>query len=371
MIRARLQFRDLGWATLSFCLAWTGLTACGSTDGDLFDDGAQVRGDAGDSAGGNADSSGGRTTGGAPAKGGAQTGGAATGGAPMQPASGGVGASGAGGAEPCEFRGEVYQPGQSFENDCNRCWCVSGNELSCTAVACHPPQGGAGGGPGAETCENIVRNVNEELEAIQSCEADEECGQVLEGTSCGCTRNLVARKDADISRFEELNRQRNELCEGLLSTCDCPAADGFKCASNRCTWNYQSQSSCEPAEPGQLCLKRNDGEPRASLEVGQKLSIEVQPKGCFSSSCTKVEVASCSLEEKGGNFVASAEFCMADTSVEGGGCTADCGLGMQADCQSEITLTKGKHTVTLGELSLSFEVPGVIPEDALCVGARF
>ena len=369
MIRARLQFRELGWVALSFGLGWTGLTACGSSGGDLFDTEDPVRGDAGHDAGGDSDGSGGRSSGGTPGNGGTETGGVATGGQPMRPGSGGAGGSGAGGARPCEFGGEVYQPGESFKDDCNTCSCVSGEEVLCTLIACPEPQGGAGGGSG-RTCTDITRDMNQELEAIQSCGSDDECGQVLEGTSCGCTRNLVARKDADISRFEVLNRESNERCEGLVSTCDCPAADGFKCASNRCTWNYQSQGSCEPAEPGQLCLRRNDGATGATLEVGQKLAIRVQPKGCFSSSCTETRVATCSLEAKGGDFVAEAEFCMVDTS-EGRGCTADCSGGFAAECESEITLTKGEHTVTLGDLSLTFEVPGVIPEDALCVGARF
>jgi len=374
MTRARLRFRQAGWVTLSFGLAWTALTACGSTDDDLFDAENPVRGEAGDQAGGEPnDGAGARNTGGK-FDSGEGMGGAATGGEPTQPApTGGVesGTGGSGGAKPCEIGGRVYAPGESFKDDCNTCSCVSGDEVRCTLIACPEPQGGAGGEGGGRSCDDITADVTEELASIQSCESDDECGQVLQGTSCGCTRNLVARKDADISRFEALNEERNQLCEGLSSTCDCPAADGFKCTSNRCGWNYVNERACVETAPAELCLKRDEGGLGATLKVGQKLSIVVQPKGCFSSSCTETEVAACSLSAKGDDFVATAEFCIAEASAADVGCTADCGGADPAECQSEITLTEGKHTVSLGDLSLTFEVPGTLPEEALCVGQRF
>lgn len=59
------------------------------------------------------------------------------------------------------------------------------------------------------------------------------------GTSCGCTRNLVACADADLSRFNELQESLAAAeCSGLISTCDCPPADGFACVEGRCAWNY-------------------------------------------------------------------------------------------------------------------------------------
>ncbi|MBK9263008.1 MAG: hypothetical protein IPM54_24790 [Polyangiaceae bacterium] len=102
--------------------------------------------------------------------------------------------------------------------------------------------GGVGGGNvnDINTCEDLLVAYNNELQAIQSCTMDAECGLELQGTSCGCTRNLVARKDADTKHYYDLLKRGQELmCElGTTSTCDCPNANGFICMSGRCAWNY-------------------------------------------------------------------------------------------------------------------------------------
>jgi hypothetical protein len=82
------------------------------------------------------------------------------------------------------------------------------------------------------TCDEVTA----ELAAIQSCTADEECGLVLEGTSCGCTRDLVARLDAPVDIFETL-REAAGGCD-FGSTCDCPETDGFACVEGVCSWRY-------------------------------------------------------------------------------------------------------------------------------------
>lgn len=92
-----------------------------------------------------------------------------------------------------------------------------------------------------DVCEAIVDDFLAETAQIRSCGADAECGQVLSGTSCGCTNNWVARADADLSTWEALRQTANdEGCPipGGISTCDCPAADGFACVEGTCTWNY-------------------------------------------------------------------------------------------------------------------------------------
>lgn len=90
------------------------------------------------------------------------------------------------------------------------------------------------------SCEEIVEAYFAETAEIRSCTQDAECGQVLTGTSCGCTNNWVARTDADISEWESIREDAFENgCEiGGISTCDCPAADGFRCNAGTCTWNY-------------------------------------------------------------------------------------------------------------------------------------
>ncbi len=102
-------------------------------------------------------------------------------------------------------------------------------------------KGGATAPPTTENpCAEAEAALQRELKQIQSCSAAEECGQVLEGSSCGCTRNLVARNDADLGAYEARRRELAELgCGGMASTCDCPAADGYACVEGSCTWNYQ------------------------------------------------------------------------------------------------------------------------------------
>jgi len=91
------------------------------------------------------------------------------------------------------------------------------------------------------TCPELIAAIEAELYGVRECTQSEQCGQVMTGTSCGCTRELVARIDADLSRFEALRDAISaQSCDwGLSSTCDCPEADGYACVGVRCTWNYR------------------------------------------------------------------------------------------------------------------------------------
>jgi len=91
-----------------------------------------------------------------------------------------------------------------------------------------------------ETCDEFAPAFEAEVTAIRGCTEDAECGQVLQGTSCGCTRNWVARLDANTDAFFDLVDLGDDLgCElPFVSTCDCPAADGYSCTDNVCEWNY-------------------------------------------------------------------------------------------------------------------------------------
>lgn len=96
------------------------------------------------------------------------------------------------------------------------------------------------GGP--RTCEAILADFQAETAAIRSCTGASECGTELTGTSCGCTRNWVARTDADTTTFYALRDEGlAQGCDlGLTSTCDCPETDGYDCIDRVCTWNYTS-----------------------------------------------------------------------------------------------------------------------------------
>ena len=103
------------------------------------------------------------------------------------------------------------------------------------------------GETGDDTTTGVIKDCmawqaafNAEVQEIRGCMNDDECGVEMKGTSCGCTRNWVARLDADLSEFEGLVDLANELgCElPFISTCDCPATNGFECAGGICNWNY-------------------------------------------------------------------------------------------------------------------------------------
>jgi hypothetical protein len=88
---------------------------------------------------------------------------------------------------------------------------------------------------------DVRAELEAELRRVQACSAASDCGQVITGSSCGCTRNLVAANGADLTRVRALLNETidGERCISLISTCDCPAADGFACEVGRCTWNYR------------------------------------------------------------------------------------------------------------------------------------
>jgi hypothetical protein len=106
-------------------------------------------------------------------------------------------------------------------------------------IACEDGQPVPGRTDGLASCEELEAQRSAELASIQACSSDAECGTDLQGTSCGCTRNLVARVDADLTRFNQIQESLAAAeCGGFISTCDCPPADGFACVESRCTWNY-------------------------------------------------------------------------------------------------------------------------------------
>ena len=208
--------------------------------------------------------------------------------------------------------------------------------------------------------------MNEELAAIRSCSLDSECGQALLGTSCGCTHDLVARLDADTTRFYELMMTQidGRTCSNFGSDCDCPRADGFECDNGLCGWRYlPDPPSCDNATIGTLCVVGPDD---GRLDVGDPLTIMVGANGCYSSSCTETVIGECSVEEvSGGNYVATARICVSVDSS--GDCTDDCGGAGSPRCESETTLTAGTHTVRLGDFSVTVEVPSEL-SGARCSG---
>lgn len=127
-------------------------------------------------------------------------------------------------------------------------------------------------------------------------------------------------------------------------------------------------NACSPVPVARLCVM---GLPLGSgdqISVGDRLQVGVTPQGCFSSSCTEAVIANCSVTGHGPTFEVSAEFCYATTDDPP--CTKDCSAGKAARCMSETPLAEGEHTVTLGELSVTFTVPGIILPNVACASAE-
>lgn len=134
--------------------------------------------------------------------------------------------------------------------------------------------------PEPETCDDVQVAFAAELAAVQTCTEAEQCGQVLTGTSCGCTRDLVARLDADTEHLYalvDLAAQRG--CDlGLSSPCDCPEVDGFACDDGTCGWSYGET----PALPE---CRAADGDPYVlvdvTVEADQLLVTASSSGGCL------------------------------------------------------------------------------------------
>jgi hypothetical protein len=76
------------------------------------------------------------------------------------------------------------------------------------------------------------------LAQVQACQSPDDCIDVP-GTSCGCTMNYVVNQSADLWMFWLLAENMGAAgCTPFVSTCSCPAVDGFKCENNTCGWNY-------------------------------------------------------------------------------------------------------------------------------------
>ena len=133
-----------------------------------------------------------------------------------------------------------------------------------------------------------------------------------------------------------------------------------------------------PAAVGRLCVrgKRSASGRDEDLLANEPIRFQVFPKGCYSSSCTTVHQARCTVTGGSGgpggkgSFVLDALFCLEDTSAPGVGCTADCNGGRFADC-TQLTGV-GLFEVSIDNLKLNFAVPSTTTGlGGHCVGDPF
>jgi len=265
----------------------------------------------------------------------------------------------------CNVAGQRYEVGQQVpSSDCNTCSCSNSGLVSCTHSTC--PDAGS-------SCDSLVGELKATLSSVQKCRSAADCGQPIPGSSCGCTRALVARQDADLSPYLAQKAKVDALgCsnEGG-SVCDCPNADGFACIDNRCDWNYvnvEPDPACEPHDAAELCVRGTPTTDGELIAVGDPLQVTVRSSGCLSSSCSKVVQASCTISSSAA-FDVKANFCVANVARSGEACTADCGTA-HADCNFGQPLTAGEHQVKLGSIAVGLKVPSRLPLGGLCASIR-
>jgi hypothetical protein len=155
------------------------------------------------------------------------------------------------------------------------------------------------------------------------------------------------------------------------NSCTCTMS-GVACTDRACIPEAGAGDgpACTDTPVGRICVRGQQGSTGEAIAAGDKLKIQVYPRGCFSSGCTRADVHTCTVSG-GADFTAEGTFCLTSTARPGVGCTGDCSGGGFADCESTTTLTAGQHTVTLGTMSVTFTVPSTLPFGGECDGNPF
>ena len=184
------------------------------------------------------------------------------------------------------------------------------------------------------------------------------CGQPANDCSCGCRDGHVFDDGAYVCK--------NGCLEPVES-----GGGGSGGAGGNGGGGGGGGANCQEAPIGKLCV-RGEIDPQGNQEVltaGGKVLFQLYPKGCFSSSCTTVHEASCSVVA-GTSFSIAGTFCLEFTSDVGMGCTPDCSGGGFASCD-EPSVDAGMYTASIAGLSVSFEVPSSLPLGGTCSSDQF
>lgn len=174
------------------------------------------------------------------------------------------------------------------------------------------------------------------------------------GMGCG-DAETCARNDATGTKMVFPSTCLPEGWKGLSWEECCPSAPG-------------TCSQGKAATLGKICVQGPGGS--KDLKAGQPVTITVYPKGCMSSSCTKVHSSTCAVAAAGQALAIDGLICL-EANSGGGGCTADCNGGGFAKCDSG-ALGAGTWTAKMGGLSLTFKVPSTVdPLGGLCAGSQW
>jgi hypothetical protein len=108
-------------------------------------------------------------------------------------------------------------------------------------------------------------------------------------------------------------------------------------------------------DEGRLCLGVDESFGSLPIEADQPFFVSVFSPGCFSSSCSTLESATCQVTLDGQDLRISSFIEVRDTSARAGACTDDC-HSYTARCEAP-ALPEGEFTVRLGDESLPLTVP--------------
>jgi len=133
-----------------------------------------------------------------------------------------------------------------------------------------------------------------------------------------------------------------------------------------CTKGSETCAQGAAATLGKICVRGPGGS--TDIKAGQPVQITVYPKGCMSSSCTKIHSSGCAVSGSGGGLDVTGLICLEGTG--GGICTADCNGGGFAKCDSG-NVSAGKWVAKMAGLSVSFTVPSTVPVSGVCAGAQW
>ncbi len=88
------------------------------------------------------------------------------------------------------------------------------------------------------SCDDARDSLSSLMDELDTCEVDADCGIVVRGTSCGCTRSPVLPTAAaeHICEYEEALEQSVASCGAASTSCDCAEVLGIGCVLGECTW---------------------------------------------------------------------------------------------------------------------------------------
>jgi hypothetical protein len=154
----------------------------------------------------------------------------------------------------CTYEGMAYQVGDEFPagDGCNTCSCEQGGNVSCTLIGC------------SNSCDDIADQSFAAVEAAGACDplAAGQCTQLVAGAlDCGCPTYVNAENTEAIAELADLHEQYANLACGP-SPCDCAAPTSGYCASNgQCVDSYDGEGPASCKVNGQVYPSGSTGFP--------------------------------------------------------------------------------------------------------------